>query len=326
MGEIRLCDVKAASAASDGTFPPPTGASSAVEQLLSMYRRMVLIRRYEDHLYRLFLQGESRARCTSARGKRRWPSALFGFAPRRRDLQHASPCRSSVRQGPRSRRSPRKSGAKLPAVPAARAGKCTCQDVSVGRHALKRHRRRQRPDCHGAAIGFRLRGLDRVAVSFFGDGAANIGAFHEGINLAAVQGAPVVFVCENNLYAASTHISQSRRDRRSADRAAGYGIPGESSTAWTCSPFTVAAAGGRSRRAAGDGPTFLEYKTYRYPGHSRGDPGNYRPKEEWNIGGAAIRSIVAAPCSMMNSTSRERSSKPSTAMPGRGRRGRPVRT
>ena len=82
------------------------------------------------------------------------------------------------------------------------------------------------PIATGAAIGFKLRGLDRVAVSFFGDGAANIGAFHEGINLAAVKDAPVVFVCENNLYAASTHVSLTTRIADIADRAAAYGIPG----------------------------------------------------------------------------------------------------
>ena len=75
-------------------------------------------------------------------------------------------------------------------------------------------------------MAFRLRGLDRVAVSFFGDGAANIGAFHEGINLAAVQGAPVVFVCENNLYAASTHIVADRRHRRHRRPRRGLRHPG----------------------------------------------------------------------------------------------------
>ena len=82
------------------------------------------------------------------------------------------------------------------------------------------------PIATGSAMAFRLQGLDRVAVSFFGDGASNIGAFHEGLNLAAVQSAPVVFVCENNLYAASTHVSTAMRISDIADRAAGYGMPG----------------------------------------------------------------------------------------------------
>ena len=94
------------------------------------------------------------------------------------------------------------------------------------------------PIATGAALGFKLRGLDRVAVSFFGDGAANIGPFHEGINLAAVKDAPVVFVCENNLYAASTHSSlamKHRRHRRARQRPTAF--PASSSTAWTSSRF-----------------------------------------------------------------------------------------
>ena len=82
------------------------------------------------------------------------------------------------------------------------------------------------PIATGAAIGFKLRGLDRVAVSFFGDGAANIGAAHEGFNLAAVKDAPVVFVCENNLYGASTHQSKAMRIADIAKRADAYGMPG----------------------------------------------------------------------------------------------------
>jgi TPP-dependent pyruvate/acetoin dehydrogenase alpha subunit len=136
------------------------------------------------------------------------------------------------------------------------------------------------PIATGAALGFKLRGLDRVAVSFFGDGAANIGTFHEGINLAAVKAAPVVFVCENNLYAASTHITLATRVADIADRAAAYGIPGEVIDGMDVNAVFRAAAAAVARARAGDGPTLLECKTYRYPGHSRGDPGNYRDRQE----------------------------------------------
>ena len=94
------------------------------------------------------------------------------------------------------------------------------------------------PIATGSAIGFRLQGLDRVAVSFFGDGASNIGAFHEGLNLAAVQRAPVVFVCENNLYArldACLDVDADRRHRRAARRPTA--CPASSSTAWTSRRF-----------------------------------------------------------------------------------------
>src|SRR5258708_40013745 len=82
------------------------------------------------------------------------------------------------------------------------------------------------PIATGAALAFRLAKTARVAVSFFGDGATNIGAFHEGINLAAVKRAPVIFVCENNQYAASTHISLASNVPQISERAKAYGIPG----------------------------------------------------------------------------------------------------
>jgi TPP-dependent pyruvate/acetoin dehydrogenase alpha subunit len=119
-----------------------------------------------------------------------------------------------------------------------------------------------------------------VAVCFFGDGAANIGAVHEGINLAAVKDAPVVFVCENNLYAASTHISLASKVTDIAGRAAAYGIPGQTVDGMDVVTVHRSAAAAVARARAGGGPTLLEYKTYRYPGHSRGDPGNYRNEEE----------------------------------------------
>ena len=129
-------------------------------------------------------------------------------------------------------------------------------------------------------MAFRLLGLDRIAVSFFGDGASNIGAFHEGLNLAAVQNAPVVFVCENNLYAASTHISHTTKIVDIADRAAAYGMPGVIVDGMDVEAVYGAAATAVARARRGEGPTLIECKTYRFRGHSRGDPGGYRTKAE----------------------------------------------
>ncbi len=117
-------------------------------------------------------------------------------------------------------------------------------------------------------------------MSFFGDGAANIGSFHEGINFAAVRKAPVVFVCENNLYAASTHMSLTTGIIDIAERAKSYGIPGRVVDGMDVIAVYRSAAEAVASRRAGEGPTLLEYKTYRYPGHSRGDPGNYRNRQE----------------------------------------------
>ena len=136
------------------------------------------------------------------------------------------------------------------------------------------------PVACGAAIAARARGTDNVAIAIFGDGAANIGAFHESMNLAAIRKLPVVFVCENNLYGEYTRIHLTTPVEHLADRAAGYGMPGVVVDGQDIDTVTdkVAAAVSRARR--GDGPTLLEMKTYRYSGHSRSDPATYRPPGE----------------------------------------------
>lgn len=137
------------------------------------------------------------------------------------------------------------------------------------------------PMAVGAAWSARLRGTGQVAVAFFGDGATNIGAFHEALNLAAVWKLPVLFVCENNLYMEYTPIADvTAVARPAADRASAYGIPGEvvDGNDVVSVQETVAGLAGRAR--AGDGPAVLEAETYRHFGHSRTDPATYRPAEE----------------------------------------------
>jgi acetoin:2,6-dichlorophenolindophenol oxidoreductase subunit alpha len=137
------------------------------------------------------------------------------------------------------------------------------------------------PLAAGAAWSALLRGSDQVAVAFFGDGATNIGAFHEALNLSAVWALPVLFICENNLYMEYTPIgSVTAVEHPAADRAAAYRLPAEVIDGNDV--LVVADAVGRAadRARAGGGPTVLEAQTYRHFGHSRTDPGTYRPAEE----------------------------------------------
>ncbi|MGW1212768.1 thiamine pyrophosphate-dependent dehydrogenase E1 component subunit alpha [Streptomyces sp. NPDC002499] len=137
------------------------------------------------------------------------------------------------------------------------------------------------PMAVGAAWSARLRGTGQLAVAFFGDGATNIGAFHEALNLAAVWKLPVLFVCENNLYMEYTAIADvTAVARPAADRAAAYGLVGETvdGNDVVAVRDTVARLARRAR--AGDGPALLEAATYRHFGHSRADPAAYRPAEE----------------------------------------------
>lgn len=140
------------------------------------------------------------------------------------------------------------------------------------------------PIAVGAALALRLRGERRVAVSFFGDGATNTGAFHEGLNLAAAWEVPCVFVCENNEYAESTSRRVHQRVKDVVTRAVAYDLPG--TIADGMDVFSVYAVVGEAiaRARQGRGPSFVEAKTYRFSGHHLGDPGTaYRSKEEVEV-------------------------------------------
>lgn len=136
------------------------------------------------------------------------------------------------------------------------------------------------PMAVGAALAFQMRGERRVALSFFGDGAVNEGAFHEAANLAGLWKLPIVFFCENNLYGEGTPQEKQAPVRDLAVRAEGYAFPGvivDGNDVRAVYEVTQTAV---ARARAGDGPTFIEAKTYRYRGHYEGDPMVYRSAEE----------------------------------------------
>lgn len=132
----------------------------------------------------------------------------------------------------------------------------------------------------GAALVSQLTGDGAVAAAFFGDGAVNQAYFHECLNWAAVRSLPVVYVCENNLYGEFTPMASVTAGGRILSRADAYGIPGVEADGNDVLAVHQAAAEAVARARRGDGPTLLEFRTYRHKGHSRGDPGTYRPKEE----------------------------------------------
>jgi pyruvate dehydrogenase E1 component alpha subunit len=137
------------------------------------------------------------------------------------------------------------------------------------------------PLAAGAAWSARLRGSGQVAVAFFGDGATNIGAFHEALNLSAVWALPVLFICENNLYMEYTPIGEvTAVANPAADRAPGYGIPAEVIDGNDVVVVKDAVHRAAELARSGGGPTVIEALTYRHFGHSRTDPGAYRPAEE----------------------------------------------
>lgn len=140
------------------------------------------------------------------------------------------------------------------------------------------------PHAVGAALAFKMQKRDNVAVAFFGDGAANIGAFHEALNLAAIWKLPVVFVCEDNMYAISVPKSKSTAVKSNADRAAAYDMPGVQVDGMDVMAVYEAAGEAVARARRGEGPSLIECLCYRFRGHFEGDPQFYKPEgeeEEW---------------------------------------------
>lgn len=139
------------------------------------------------------------------------------------------------------------------------------------------------PIAAGVAWGAQLRGSDDVAVGIFGDGASNIGAFHEGLNIAAVWRLPVVFVCENNLYGEYSPLEATTAVKDIAERGAAYAMPSEVVDGQDLDTVAAAVQRAVDRARSGGGPTLLEMKTYRYSGHSRSDAAKYRREGELDL-------------------------------------------
>lgn len=136
------------------------------------------------------------------------------------------------------------------------------------------------PIATGAALSQKLLGTGRVVVAFFGDGATGQGAFHEAINIGAIWKLPIIYLCENNLYAMSTPVSESFRITSVAERAGAYGIPAVTVDGNDVEAVHEAVAEAAARARSGGGPTLVEALTYRQCGHSKSDECLYRPDDE----------------------------------------------
>jgi TPP-dependent pyruvate/acetoin dehydrogenase alpha subunit len=132
----------------------------------------------------------------------------------------------------------------------------------------------------GSALASQIRKDKVVTLSFFGDGATNLGLFHEGLNMAALWSLPVVFICENNQYAEATKREEHQKIEKISDRASSYGMPGVTIDGTDAIKVYETVKKAVERARTGEGPTLIECVVYRLAGHSAGDLGAYRPKEE----------------------------------------------
>ena len=251
------------------------------EKALGMYERMALIRKYEERIYYLFLEGAMPGTIHQSHGQEACAvGMLWDLGAKDYMTSTHRPAGHALAKGVSLRSMMCEMFAKSNGCCHAKGGAMHVGDMDVGAFPAVAIVAGGMPVAVGAALSCKMRKTDNVTVCFLGDGASNEGAFHEAMNAAAIWDLPLVFACENNLYGASTPISMVCKLENIADRAAAYGMPGE--TVDGNDVFAVNEAAGRAidRAREGRGPSFLELKTYRIGGHSRNDARGYRSKEE----------------------------------------------
>jgi len=250
-------------------------------KLLEMYRQMLTIRFFEEKVFELYGQNLVPGTIHLYAGEE--AVAVGVCANLRRDDYITSTHRGHghcIAKGARLDKTMAEILGRKTGYCKGKGGSMHIADFSIGMFGATAVVGAGIPIAVGAGLSIKLRGTDQVVACFFGEGASNQGTFHEGINLAAVWGLPVVFVCENNLYAMGTRQSRVMIIENIADRAVAYGIPGVVVDGNDVLAVHDAARVAVDRARRGEGPTLIECKTYRLKGHSRFDPAAYRPKEE----------------------------------------------
>ncbi|MFI1355921.1 thiamine pyrophosphate-dependent dehydrogenase E1 component subunit alpha [Streptomyces sp. NPDC020898] len=252
------------------------------DELLALYEQMAVIRRTEKAAHDLFLSGLVKGTTHLAAGHE---AIAVGASAALRDDDYVFATYRGHHHALARGATPEECLAELMSratgLCKAKGGSMHLTKASAGMLGSYAIVGAHLPMAVGAAWSARLRGTDQLAVAFFGDGATNIGAFHEALNLAAVWKLPVLFVCENNLYMEYTAIADvTAVPRPAADRAPAYGVPGEVVDGNDVVLVQEAVDRLARRARAGDGPAVLEAETYRHYGHSRADPATYRPAEE----------------------------------------------
>ena len=249
--------------------------------LAALYRQMLLIRRFEETVYYLFLEGEIPGTLHQYQGQE---AVAVGICDTLRPTDWITsthrPHGHALAKGVTPRAAMAELYGKSTGCCAGKGGSMHLGDPAVGMLPALAIVGAGNTVVTGLGLAFQLRRTDQVAVCFFGDGATNEGAFHEGMNFAAVRRLPIVFVCENNLYGASTPFGAVSALVDVADRAAAYGIPGRVVDGMDVLAVREAGAEAVASARAGAGPTLLECKTYRFVGHSRSDARGYRSDDE----------------------------------------------
>lgn len=250
-------------------------------QRIEFFRRMVLCRAFEERVYYLFLEGRMPGTIHQAQGQEACAVGVCA-ALGEGDMMTSThrPHEHAVARGVPVNSLMAELFARTNGCCHAKGGSMHVGDVERGMLPAIAIVGGGIPLAAGYALAFQYRRTGNIVACFFGDGATNIGSFHEAVNLAAIWSLPVVFVCENNKYGASTAIEKVTRVPHVSDRAPAYGLPGRRVDGNDVEAVHGAMCEAADRARSGAGPTILELETYRLAGHSRSDPGHYRSQEE----------------------------------------------
>lgn len=251
------------------------------EKALGMYERMYLIRKYEEKIYYMFLEGIMPGTIHQSQGQE---ATAVGMVYDLSDQDYITsthrPAAHSLAKGVSLKSMMAEMFAKDAGCCRGKGGAMHTGDISKGAIPAIAIVGGGLPIAVGVGISCKQRKTDNVCICFFGDGASNEGSFHESLNAAAIWDLPVVFVCENNLYGASTPIGLTCKLENIADRAAAYGMEGVVADGNDVLEVNRVAAAAIEKARRGGGPTLIELKTYRICGHSRNDARGYRTKDE----------------------------------------------
>lgn len=251
------------------------------EKLVDMLYQMILIRQFEESVERLFMQGKIHGTMHLCIGQE--PTAVGACAALTNEDKITSTHRGHghcIAKGTEIHRMKAELLGKETGYCKGKGGSMHIADLEKGNLGANGIVAGGLPIACGAAMTSIKKKLGYAVISFFGDGATNEGSFHEALNLASIWKLPVIFFCENNHYGMSGNIRNMTNIENLAERAGSYGIPGEIVDGTDVLEVYDVTRKAVERAKNGEGPTFIEAKTYRWRGHSRSDARKYRTREE----------------------------------------------
>jgi len=251
------------------------------ELMLEMYCCMVRIRRFEEEVERLFLEGEIPGFTHLSIGQE---AVAVGSCLALQEDDYITSCHRghhyAIAKGMELAPMMAELFGKKTGFQSGKGGSMHVSDFDKGMLGGYAIVGGGIPVAAGAALACQMKKLNKIVATFFGDGGINTGAFHEALNVAAVWNLPILFICDNNRWAVSTSIESAVKLKRLSDRAAGYGIPGVTVDGNDVLEVWEAVNKAASRARQGKGPTLIEAQTYRMRGHFIGDPQHTVPREE----------------------------------------------